>query len=120
LLLRLSLVSGNFDRAMMFTMAGVTPAVPQAGISFDALVGPWVEQVGPERYRLSPLLRDSGEAGLLDTLRTDIRAAVIEHLIRRSPFSADQMMQVFTLAYAEAYGSAHLVLRRPCAHSHPK
>jgi tetratricopeptide (TPR) repeat protein len=99
LLLRLSLVSGNFDRPMALAMAEVAPPILQAGILFDALVGPWVEQVGLSRYRLSPLLRDSGDVGLLDSLRRDVRIGVLTHLIKRSPFPADQMMQVFTLAY---------------------
>ena len=99
LLLRLSLLLGNFDRAMMFAAANVVTAVPQAGLLFDALVGPWIEQVGTERYRLSPLLSDSGDAGLAEAMRARIRAAVVEHLIKRSPFPADQLMQVFILAY---------------------
>ena len=100
LLLRLSLLTNNFDLAIMFAVAGVSPAVPQAGILFGALVGPWIEQVGPERYRLSPLLHDSGETGLAEAERTGIRAAVIEHLMGCRPFPADQLMQVFIFAFA--------------------
>jgi hypothetical protein len=66
---------------------------------FDALVGPWIEQVGADRYRLSPLLRDSGEVGLAESQRTGIKAAVVEHLMARRPFPADQLLQVFILAY---------------------
>jgi hypothetical protein len=100
LLLRLSLLMNNFDRAIMFAVAGVMLAVPQPGILFDALVGPWIEQVGPQRYRLSPLLRDSGEAGMTETQRTSIRTTVVEHLMGRRPFPADQLLQVFILAIA--------------------
>lgn len=106
LLLRLSLLTSNFDRAIMFAVTGVPPAVPQAGIVFDALVGPWIEQVGPERYRLSLLLRDSGEVGLTEAQHTSIRSAVIEHLMGRRPFPADQLMQVFMFAFALKHVSA--------------
>ena len=99
LLLRLSLLTNNFDRSIMLTVVGVPPAVPQAGMIFDALVGPWIEQVGADRYRLSPLLRDSGEVGLAEGQRTGVRTAVVEHLIARRPFPADQLMQVFIFAY---------------------
>jgi hypothetical protein len=99
LLLRLSLLLNNFDRDIMFAVAGVTSAVPQAGILFESLVGPWIEQVGSERYRLSPLLRDSGSTGLAATLRSSIRSAVVEHLMGRRPFPADQLMQVFIFAF---------------------
>jgi tetratricopeptide (TPR) repeat protein len=98
MLLRLSLLLGNFDRPMVLAIATATPPLRQAGLVFDSLVGPWIEHVGPERYRLSPLLRDSGEAGLDDTTRTAIRMAVVDHLLMRSPFPADQLLQVFMLA----------------------
>jgi hypothetical protein len=99
LLLRLSLLVNNFDRTIMFATSGVPPAVAQPGILFDALVGPWIEQVGPVRYRLSPLLRDSGEAGLTEAQRTSIRTAVVDYLMTCRPFPADQLMQVFLFAY---------------------
>jgi hypothetical protein len=98
MLLRLSLLLSNFDRPLVLAIATATPTIRQAGLVFEALVGPWIEQVGPERYRLSPLLRDSGEVGLDDTTRTAIRMAVVDDLLTRSPFPADQLLQVFTLA----------------------
>ena len=106
LLLRLSLLINNFDRPTMFAVTSVPPAVAQAGMVFDALVGPWIEQMGPERYRLSPLLQDSGEAGLSETQRSSMRISVVEHLMRRRPFPADQLMQVFIFAFQLKFISA--------------
>jgi hypothetical protein len=99
LLLRLSLLTNSFDRSMMFAVASVSPVIPHAGMRFDALVGPWIEQVGSERYRLSPLLRNSGDAGLAETQCIEIRTAVVQHLMSRRPFPADQLMQVFIVAF---------------------
>jgi hypothetical protein len=99
LLLRLSLLTSNFDRDIMYAVAEVAPAMPQAGLLFDALVGPWVEHVGPTRFRLSPLLHDSGEAGLAEDKRTSIRTAVVEHLMLRRPFPADHLMLMFLFAF---------------------
>src|SRR5271165_1081225 len=74
LLLRLSFLYGNFDRPMALVAANTQTAVPQAGLEFDFLVGPWIEQVGPERYRLTPLLKDSGSAGfsLAESIKSNI------------------------------------------------
>ena len=83
----------------MYAVAEVAPAMPQAGLLFDALVGPWVEHVGPTRFRLSPLLHDSGEAGLAEDKRTSIRTAVVEHLMLRRPFPADHLMLMFLFAF---------------------
>lgn len=99
LLFRLSLLMNNFNRDMALTVTQVSPVIAQAGIVFDSLVGPWIEQVGPERYRLSLLLRDSGDAGLATDLRTAIKSAVLSHLLLQRPFPADQMMQVFILGF---------------------
>jgi tetratricopeptide (TPR) repeat protein len=98
LLLRLSLLTGNFDRPMALVGADTPIAIPQAGLVFDFLVGPWIEQLGPERYRLSPLLKDSGAAALSQPLQAKIKTRVLHHLIGQNPFPADQLLQVFLIA----------------------
>lgn len=101
LLLRLSLLSGNFDRSMALVVAETPTAVPHAGLVFDFLVGPWIEQVGPERYRLSPLLKDSGTVGLPLPLQRSIKTNVMSHLIKQQPFPSDQLLQVFVIAFQQ-------------------
>ena len=101
LLLRLSLLQGNFDRPMALVTANTPTAVPQAGLVFDFLVGPWIEQLGPERYRLSPLLKDSGVAGIAAPLQRSIKTNVMNYLIQQRPFPADQLLQVFLIAFQQ-------------------
>lgn len=98
-LFRLSLLTSNFDRALALVAASAPPAVAQAGLLFDTLVGPWIEQVGSVRFRLSQLLRDSGQAALGQELAHGVRAAVLDHLLGQRPFPADQLGQVFILAF---------------------
>lgn len=99
LLLRLSLLANAFDKSIMQEAASIEPAVPRAGLLFDALVGPWIEQLGYGLFRLSPLLRDSGQDGLEQGLQHRIRTRVLEHLILRRPFPGEQFLQVLALAY---------------------
>jgi len=99
LLLRLSLLSGNFDRPLAVVVAGTSHAIPRPGMVFDFLVGPWIEQIGEERYRLSPLLKDSGTAGLADAQQRAVRSDVIRNLTARRPFPADMLLQVFLSAF---------------------
>jgi hypothetical protein len=108
LLLRLSLLYGNFDRSMALVAADTPASVPQAGLVFDFLVGPWIEQVGPERYRLSPLLKDSGLTGLAESLMRVIKSNILKHLIIQRPFPADQFFQVFLIAFQQ---NDHVALR---------
>lgn len=77
LLLRLSLLHGNFDRPVALVAADTPIAVPQAGLVFDFLVGPWIEQLGPDRYRLSPLLKGSGTGGLSLPVQQSITSNVM-------------------------------------------
>lgn len=108
LLLRLSFLYGNFDRPMALVAANTPAPVPQAPLLFDFLVGPWIEQVGPERYRLSPLLKDSGLAGLADSLCDAIKSDILKYLIIQRPFPADQLLQVFVIAFQK---NDHVALR---------
>ena len=108
LLLRLSLLLGNFDRGMALVAAGTPVAIPHAGLVFDFLVGPWIEQVGPDRYRLSPLLKDSGSAGLGSTLCYGIKSHILKFLLTQRPFPADQLLQVFVIAFQQ---NDHIALR---------
>ena len=99
-LLRLSLLTGNFSRQMAMVVANTLPPVQQPGLQFDLLLGPWIEQVGEDRYRLSPLLRDSGTAaGLTISLQNAVKSDILGHLIVQRPFPADQLLQVFLIAF---------------------
>jgi len=98
LLLRLSLFLGNFDRKMALVAADTPTAIAQAGLIFDFLVGPWIEQVGSQRYRLSPLLKDSGAVGLSEPQQRAVKTDVMNHLMLQRPFPADQLLQVFAAA----------------------
>ncbi len=101
LLLRLSLFIGNFDRPMALVAAATPIAVPQAGLVFDFMVGPWIEQLELERYRLSPLLMNSGTAGLPQSTQEKVKTRLMHHLIGQKPFPADQLLQVFVIAFQQ-------------------
>jgi tetratricopeptide (TPR) repeat protein len=64
---RLSLLSGQFSRELALKLANLPPNVPLPGDGFDILVGPWVEKLAGDSYRVSPLLQDSGETALSST-----------------------------------------------------
>ena len=61
---RLSLLSGRFSRQLALKLANLPPNVPLPGEGFDILVGPWIEKLSEDSYRVSPLLQNSGETAL--------------------------------------------------------
>jgi tetratricopeptide (TPR) repeat protein len=73
---RLTLSIGPFTRGHAFAVASVSPGVLMPGESLDTLVGPWVERVGDDAYRVSPLLEGAGT----ETLPSREIAAVHEAL----------------------------------------
>ena len=57
---RLSLMVENFSRELALNLAQLPPPISLAGESFDLLDGPWIERIGEESYRVSPLLLHQG------------------------------------------------------------
>jgi len=64
---RLSLLSGKFSRQLALKLANLPPNIPLPGEGFDILVGPWIEKLSEDSYRVSPLLKNSGETALSST-----------------------------------------------------
>ena len=60
LLYRLSLTSGAFTRSLALAIGDVPAALPQTGECLDQLIGTWIETVGKDRFRVSPLASDFG------------------------------------------------------------
>ena len=58
---RLSLMVENFSRKIALNLAQLSPPISLAGESFDLLVGPWIEKIGEDSYRVSPLLLYQGK-----------------------------------------------------------
>ena len=66
LLYRLSLAMGPFDRSMAFVVGKNLPPISQIGESLDQLIGPWIEGMGNDLFRVSPLASGAG-AQMLST-----------------------------------------------------
>lgn len=60
LLYRLSLVIGSFNRSIALNIAALYPPIPLPGEALDGLIGPWIETLGLDNYRVSPLAAKSG------------------------------------------------------------
>lgn len=61
LLYRASLLIGRFDRSLALQIGEVAPSVDLAGESLDQLIGPWIDDIGAGRLRVSPLVDRAGE-----------------------------------------------------------
>ena len=82
LVYRLSLALGRFARVQASVVGEVAPKVDRPGECLDILVGPWVEKVGTDEFRVSPLLGDSGTAALSDREQKLVHVAFAVHALQ--------------------------------------
>jgi hypothetical protein len=60
LVYRLSLTTSIFQRKQVISIAVQEPAITEPGLAFDKVVGPWMERIGDDLYRISPLIQNAG------------------------------------------------------------
>lgn len=75
LLLRTSLLHGRFPRELGCAVGEVEPSLPFPGELLNSLIGPWIDEVGGGRLRVSPLV---GGAGAEDLSTNEQRATHAE------------------------------------------
>ncbi len=61
LLYRLSIFTRRFERQQALHLGKLEPQIRIPGEAFDSLVGPWVEQIDDQHFRLSPLLENTAK-----------------------------------------------------------
>jgi hypothetical protein len=76
LLYRLSIVIGRFSRPAALKIAELPPPIPRAGELIDSLIGPWVEVIGKDKLRVSPLAANAGQGMLPPDVQQAIHAAM--------------------------------------------
>lgn len=75
---RLSVFSQRFRRANALRIGQHPPGLSAPGEAFDWLVGPWVERVGDQHFRLSQLLGDTAKDVFTEEEIKELHGAVAE------------------------------------------
>jgi hypothetical protein len=75
---RLSVFSDYFKRNNALHLGQFQPPIANAGEALDLLIGPWVERVSDDYYRLSPLLSGSAEEMLTPEQRKELHEVAAE------------------------------------------
>lgn len=76
LLYRLSLTTWSFHRSLALAIGDVPPRISRAGECMDQLIGSWIETVGEDLYRVSPLARRFGSEMLPPEERERIHKSI--------------------------------------------
>jgi hypothetical protein len=96
LLYRLSLVMGRFDRALALKIAEVPPPIQRAGELLDSLIGPWIEVVGKDAFRISPLAANAGQGMLTGEAQQAIHAAIAMQMLAKRRIDATEANGILT------------------------
>lgn len=81
LLYRLSLVVGRFDRSLALTIGDVGRSLANVGECIDQLVGPWIETLGNDSFRVSPLAANFGRENLPLNEQRRIHSAIAAQML---------------------------------------
>ena len=88
LLYRLSLTRGRFSRSLALAIGGLHPQISRPGECLDQLIGPWIEAVNTDLFRVSPLASSLGRDSLLDQEQKQIHKAVATQTLNKGAIDA--------------------------------
>ena len=95
LLYRLSLGLVHFSRNTALTIGSLPPELSQAGESFDELVGPWIERMGTDSFRVSPLAGQVGQQMLSGTDEIAVHREFAVNALRAKTLVAQDLNGIF-------------------------
>ena len=100
LLYRLSIATGRFNRSLALTIGQIPPSVSQTGECMDQLVGPWIETVGRDVFRVSPLASRSGHEMLPPDEQRRIHETIAVQMLGKGPINASDFDTIMMHAIA--------------------
>jgi ATPase family associated with various cellular activities (AAA) len=96
LLYRLSLVFGRFDRELALTLAELPPPIQRAGELIDDLIGSWVEVLGKNALRVSPLAANAGQGMLTGEAQRAIHSSIAIQMLAKRRIDANEANGILT------------------------
>ena len=112
LLYRLSLTLGRFNRSLALTVGAIPPLVSKVGESLDQLVGPWIEAVGRDVYRVSPLANSFGQEMLSLEEQKCVHETIAVKMLGRDSIDASDLNSIMMHAIlGKSPGSLAILVR---------
>jgi len=96
---RLSLINGVFSRETAIAVGKTPPSTKLPGEAFDALIGPWIEREGENRYRVSPLLTGAANDALPEVDIKSVHGAIALSIIGRESINQFEIGTAFFHAF---------------------
>ncbi len=110
---RISVITGRFDRHLVLDLALLSPKIEDAGITFDHLIGSWIDQHESDRFSLSPLLSNLAVATLTEAQRKQIQYEIADSILRTKVIDPITMSTALIAALAGENNGALAILCYP-------
>jgi hypothetical protein len=98
LLYRLTLAIGRFNRAIALKISGLDPPIKLSGEILDGLIGPWIEAIGQDSYRVSPLAGNAGQGMLTEEEQRKVHEFIATDFLSRREIDASDANMILTHA----------------------
>ena len=116
---RLSLLTERFKRNTAIALAQLPPPISLAGEAFDLLVGPWVEYMGNDSYRISPLLLNQGKEVMSANETNAVHEAIALDIMSKRRLVPSDVGAILSHALAAHSEQALVYLSRGIMFSNP-
>lgn len=117
---RLSMLIGQFTRQRAFELAQLPPPAARPGEALDTLVGPWVEMVADDAYRVSPLLQNEGSKVLSPHEAKSVHEAIALSILKQKSVSPSDVGSALMHAFLAKSESALIALTKGIMISEPE
>jgi hypothetical protein len=97
---RVSLITGRFERNLVLDLALIPPEIPDGGITFDQLIGAWIDQHETDRFSLSPLLSNYAVATLTKSQQKQVQSEIANSILNTKVLDPITMNSAFIAALA--------------------
>ena len=100
LLYRISLTTSRFNRSLALTVGEIPPQISRTGECLDQLIGPWIEAIGKDMFRVSPLASKFGQEMLSPSEQRRIHGTIAVQMVSNGAIDAMDINSIIIHARA--------------------
>jgi hypothetical protein len=104
LIYRLSLTANLMDRDRLMAIAVASPPISEPGNAIDRLVGPWIEILSRDIFRVSPLVKSAGQEVNGSAWAPEMHGSIARAFLSRRSLTPSDISEILFHATAASQG----------------
>ena len=113
LLYRLSLTTSHFSRSLALIVGEIPPQISRSGECLDQLIGPWIEAIGRDVFRVSPLASNFGQEMLSPDDQRRIHKTIAVQMVSHGAIDAKDINSI--VIHAREGDSPEILAKLACS-----